>query len=191
MTAGRTGQLLNQSALAEETGVSHNTIREWLSVLEASYIILRLPPHHNNFNKRLVKTPKLYMLDTGLASWLLGIESAQQIDTHPLRGALFETWVVAEHLKARWNAGRPSNLYFWRDRAGREVDLVIERGGRLQPVEIKAGATVTRDALRGLERWCELAGDEAAGARLIYAGSEAREQRGIRIQPWRSAMLEA
>ena len=190
LTAGRTGQLLNQSALAEETGVSHNTIREWLSVLEASYLILRLPPHHNDFNKRLVKTPKLYMLDTGLASWLLGIESAQQIDTHPLRGALFETWVVAEHLKARWNAGRPSNLYFWRDRAGREVDLVIERGGRLQPVEIKAGATVTRDALRGLERWCELAGDEAAGARLIYAGSEAREQRGIRIQPWRSAIFE-
>ncbi|MCG5548790.1 ATP-binding protein [Halorhodospira halochloris] len=185
LTAGRTGQLLNQSALAEETGVSHNTIREWLSVLEASYIIHRLAPHHRNFNKRLVKTPKLYMLDSGLACWLLGIENAQQLATHPLRGALFESWVLAEHLKARWNTGRPSNISFWRDRTGREVDLVIDCGDRLQPVEIKAGATVTRDAFRGLERWCELAGDAAATPQLIYAGNESRIQRGIQILPWR------
>ena len=154
LLAGRTGQLLNQSALADETGVSHNTIREWTSVLEASYIIHRLPPHHRNFKKRLVKTPKVYFLDAGLAAWLLGIKTAQQLATHPLRGALFEAWVVSEYLKARWNRGLPSNLSFWRDRSGREVDLVIDNGVKLWPVEIKSGATVSRDAFRGLERWC-------------------------------------
>lgn len=184
LLAGRTGQLLNQSALADETGVSHNTIREWTSVLEASYIIHRLPPHHRNFNKRLVKTPKVYFLDTGLAAWLLGIETAQQLATHPLRGALFETWVVSEYLKARWNRGLPSNLSFWRDRSGREVDLVIDKGVKLRPVEIKSGATVSRDAFRGLERWCELAGTEATKPTLIYGGTEARVQRDIEVLPW-------
>ena len=186
LVAGRTGQLLNQSALGDEVGVSHNTIREWLSVLEASYVIHRLPPHHRNFNKRLVKSPKLYMLDTGLACWLLGIENAGQLATHPLRGALFETAVVGEFLKGRWNQGLPSNLSFWRDRAGREVDLVIDRAGVLQPVEIKSGATVSRDAFQGLERWCDLAGAEGASPLLVYAGDEEREQRGVAVVPWTS-----
>ncbi|WP_421620808.1 ATP-binding protein [Alkalilimnicola ehrlichii] len=186
LVAGRTGQLLNQTALGDEVGVSHNTVREWLSVLEASYVIHRLPPHHRNFNKRLVKTPKLYMLDTGLACWLLGIENASQLTTHPLRGALFETAVVGEFLKARWNKGLPSNLAFWRDRAGREVDLVIDRAGVLQPVEIKSGSTVSRDAFRGLNRWCELAGAEGASPMLVYAGDEDREQRGVAVVSWTS-----
>lgn len=184
LCAGRTGQLLNQSALADETGVSHNTIREWLSVLEASYIIHRLPPQHRNFNKRLVKTPKLYFIDTGLAAWLLGIETASQLASHPLRGELFETWVVGEYLKHRFNGGHPSNLTFWRDRHGHEVDLLVETGDRLQPIEIKAGATVHRDSFKGLRRWLELAGGSAANPALIYAGDQRQQRQGIAVRPW-------
>src|SRR5699024_3245813 len=147
---------LNLSALGDDAGVSHNTAREWISVLEASYVIHRLAPHHRNFNKRLVKTPKLYFLDTGLAAWLLGIENPGHLDTHPLRGALFEAGVVGEYLKAFMNQARAPRLTFWRDRAGHEVDLLIERGSSLESVEVKAGATVRGDALRGLKRWMNI-----------------------------------
>jgi hypothetical protein len=184
LCAGRTGQLLNLSALGDETGVSHNTVRDWISVLEASFVVHRLPPYHRNFNKRLVKTPKLYFLDSGLAAWLLGIESPAQLATHPLRGALFETWVVAELLKKRLNSGRPSNLSFWRDRSGHEVDVVLEAGGEPVPLEIKSGATITRDALRGLEQWRQISG-RAGHACLVYGGGEAQTRRDVRIVPWR------
>lgn len=184
LCAGRTGQLLNLSALGEEAGVSHNTAREWLSVLEASFIVHRLPPHHRNYNKRLVKTPKLYFYDSGLAVWLLGIESAAQISTHPQRGALFETWVVAEYLKKRLNTGRPSNLSFWRDRSGHEVDLLVSEGGSVYPVEIKSGATVSRDALRGLEKWRALVGVETGCPCLVYGGNETQNRTDLDIMPW-------
>jgi hypothetical protein len=184
LCAGRTGQLLNLSALGEEAGVSHNTAREWLSVLEASFIVHRLPPHHHNYNKRLVKTPKLYFYDSGLAVWLLGIESAAQISTHPQRGALFETWVVAEYLKKRLNTGRPSNLSFWRDRSGHEVDLLVSEGGSVYPVDIKSGATVSRDALRGLEKWRELVGVETGRPCLVYGGNETQNRTDLDIMPW-------
>jgi predicted AAA+ superfamily ATPase len=185
LCAGRTGQLLNLSALGDEADISHNTAREWISVLEASFIIHRLPPHHRNFNKRLVKTPKLYFHDAGLAAWLLGIESPAQLNTHPQRGALFETWVVAEYLKKRLNTARPSNLSFWRDRSGHEVDLLVEQGGQLQAVEIKSGATPGQDAMRGLEKWRQLAGEEAGRPCLVYGGSEAQSRSDIDILPWR------
>jgi len=183
LCAGRTGQLLNLSALGDEAGVSHNTARDWISVLEASYIVHRLPPHHRNFNKRLVKTPKLYFLDTGLAAWLLSIETPGQLSTHPLRGALFETWVVAELLKKRLNSGRPSNLSFWRDRAGHEVDVLIEIGGGLVPVEVKSGATISRDAWRGLEKWQEISGQQGPGY-LVYGGGEVQTRGELRTVPW-------
>lgn len=186
LCAGRTGQLLNLSALGDDVGVSHNTIREWLSVLEASYIVHRLPPHHRNFNKRLVKTLKLYFLDTGLAAWLLGIEEERQITTHPLRGALFETWVVSEFLKARYSRARASNLSFWRDRAGHEVDLIAEHADRLQPVEIKAGATVSADWLRGLKRWLAVADGAATDPLIVYGGSHTQQRQGVGIVPWHS-----
>lgn len=185
LCAGRTGQLLNLSALGDEAGVSHNTAGQWLSVLEASYLIHRLPPHHRNFNKRLVKTPKLYFLDAGLAARLLGIETESQLATHPLRGALFETWVVSEHLKARFNRGLPANLSFWRDRAGHEVDLIIERDNRLWPVEAKAGSTITADASRSLLRWLDVAADAAAEPMLVYAGEQAQTRNGVKWMPWR------
>lgn len=184
LCAGRTGQLLNLSALGDDAGLSHNTAREWISVLEASYIIHRLPPHYQNFNKRLVKTPKLYFHDTGLAAWLLGIESAVQIASHPLRGALFETWVVADYLKKRLNTARPSNLSFWRDRSGHEVDLLVEQGGHLEAIEIKSGATPGKDASRGLDQWRELAGTQAGQSILVYGGNEEQTRTHYQLIPW-------
>jgi len=184
LCAGRTGQLLNLSALGDDAGLSHNTAREWISVLEASYIIHRLPPQHQNFNKRLVKTPKLYFHDTGLAAWLLGIDSPVQLSNHPLRGALFETWVVADYLKKRLNSARPSNLSFWRDRSGHEVDLLVEQGGKLAAIEIKSGATPGNDATRGLVQWRSLAGEQAGPSVLVYGGNEAQSRGDISIVPW-------
>lgn len=185
LCAGRSGQLLNLSALGEEAGVSHNTAREWFSVLEASFILYRVPPYHRNFNKRLVKTPKLYFTDSGLMAWLLGIENAEQIVTHPLRGALFETWVVSEFVKRRTNAGQPPNLFFWRDRAGHEIDLLLQEGGEIRPVEIKSGATIQREAMRGLEKWRDIAGNEAGRPMLVYGGIESQQRSELDIVSWR------
>lgn len=185
LCAGRSGQLLNLSALGEEAGISHNTAREWLSVLEASFVIHRLPPYHRNFSKRLVKTPKLYFYDSGLMAWLLGIERVGQIATHPLRGALFETWVVGEFMKRRLNAGRPANLFFWRDRAGHEIDLLVQEGAQVRPVEIKSGATIQAAALRGLEKWQEIAGNEAGRPILVYGGNESQARSDVDVLSWR------
>jgi len=185
LCAGRTGQLVNLSSLGDDAGISHNTAREWLSVLEASYVVHRLPPLHRNFKKRLVKTPKLHFLDVGLAAWLLGIETEEQLRTHPLRGALFETWVVSEYLKGRSHRGRRSNLAFWRDRGGHEIDLVQEEGAKLAAVEVKAGATVAADALRGLTRWRKIAGSAAAKTVLVYGGNKRQTRSGVDLIPWR------
>ncbi len=184
MCAGRTAQLTNLSALASDCGVTHNTAKAWLSVLEASYIVHLLQPHHRNFDKRLVKTPKLYFCDTGLACWLLGIRAPAQLDSHAQRGALFETWAVGELLKARYNRGLESNLYFWRDRSGNEVDVVIEEGVKLTPVEIKAGQTVSSDYFRGLERWQAMAKGISGKAWLLYGGDKGQTRLGYNVVPW-------
>ena len=185
LCAGRTGQLLNLSALAGEAGISHSTARAWLSVLESSDLVFLLPPYHRNFGKRLVKTPKLYFLDTGLACWLLGIRSPDVLALHPSRGALFETWVVSEFVKDRFNRGLPADLYFWRDNNGLEADLVFEVGTRLQPVEIKSGQTVTRDYIKAGQASARFAGDEALPPWLIYGGNESYERSGLRVIGWR------
>ncbi len=187
LCAGRTGQLLNFASLALETGVAQNTARAWLGVLEASYLVFLLPPHHRNFNKRLVKTPKLYFVDTGLAAALLGIATPAQLALHPLRGALFETLIVGEYLKARYNAGLPSNLHFWRDNVGLEVDLLLEEADGLRPIEIKSGATVTDELMKGLRRWLALAGTQALPPRLICAVPESHTRSGIDIRRWQDA----
>ncbi|MCP5346602.1 MAG: ATP-binding protein [Gammaproteobacteria bacterium] len=184
LCAGRTGQLLNLSSLANDSGITHNTAKAWISVLEASYIVHLLPPHHQNFNKRLVKTPKLYFLDTGLATWLLGIQNSEQLTTHVQRGALFETWVVSELLKARYNAGETSNLYFWRDRSGHEVDLLIDHGTHLSPLEIKSGQTINKDYFKGLEFWQKLAGETAGQAWLVYGGDTRQSRSDFTVLPW-------
>ncbi|MDQ8209510.1 DUF4143 domain-containing protein [Coraliomargarita sp. SDUM461003] len=142
LCAGNIGQLFNASRIGSDCGLNHGTVGKWLSVLEASYVAFRLQPHHKNYRKRLVKTPKIYFYDVGLAIRLLGIESPQQLDTHPLRGALFENWVILELLKGRFNLGLLNNLSFWRNNTGHEIDVLMDRGGQLIPIEIKSGQTV-------------------------------------------------
>ena len=184
LCAGRSGQLLNLSSLAADCGITHNTAKAWISVLEASYVVFQLRPHHANFNKRLIRSPKLYFHDTGLMCWLLGIQEPAQLAAHPLRGQIFETFVVSELRKGFLNRGEPPLFYFWRDSNGNEVDLLIEAGGALIPVEIKAGQTVNRDFFTGLERWLGLAGERARSPTLIYGGQVAHERRGIRVLGW-------
>jgi len=185
MCAARTGQLLNLSGLAGDCGVSHNTARAWISVLEASYLIHLVQPHHRNFTKRLVKTPKLYFVDPGLAAWLLGIEDAGQLATHAQRGPLFETWVATELIKASANRARRPEVTFWRDRSGHEVDFLLARGGKTVPIEVKSGRTVASDALRPAQSWSALAGDEAARPWLVYGGDERQSRALAEVLPWR------
>ena len=184
LCAGNTGQLLNMARIGADCGINHETARIWLSVLEASYIIFRLQPHHRNFRKRLVKTPKLYFWDTGLASRLLGIETAHQLHTHPLRGALFENWVISEAYKQRGAQGKSDNFYFWRNNTGLEVDLLIDTGTSLHPIEIKSGTTIAQDWLGPLRQWLDLAGDAGAKPAIVYGGKECQTRKGVLIVPW-------
>jgi uncharacterized protein len=182
LCAGRSGQLVNLSSLGADAGVSHSTARRWLSVLRASYVLDLLPPHHENFSKRLVKTPKLHFLDTGLLCLLLGIRAPAQIAVHPLRGAIFETFVVSELRKLFLHRGVRPPLFFWRDSNGREVDVLIDAGTQRIPVEAKAGATVVADAFRGLEHYLSLSGD-ARGV-LVYGGDESYPRGRHLLRTW-------
>jgi len=182
LCSGQIGQLLNMSSLASEVGVDLKTIGSWIGVLEASFILFRLQPHHMNFNKRIVKMPKLYFYDTGLAAALLGIEKADYLTMHPSRGSLFENMVIVDFLKNRYNRGRLSNLYFWRDNTGNEIDLLIDNGISQIPVEIKSGQTLSEESLRGLRFWSKLTGIEEGY--LIYGGGEIQKRsNGITAVP--------
>ncbi len=192
LCAGRTGQLLNLHALASEAGISHTTAGAWLSVLESSYLVYLLPPYYRNFGKRLVKTPKLYFLDVGLACWLLGIRSPEMLAFHPLRGALFETLIVSEFIKARYHTSQPADLYFWRDNNGLEADLVFEQTGKLQPIEIKSGQTVTADYIRAAQKTARFSDQEETHSPwLIYGGEESYERSGVHVKSWRSPFTNA
>jgi predicted AAA+ superfamily ATPase len=185
MCAARSGQMLNLAALGADCGISAVTAREWLLVLEASYLVMRLPPYHRNFGKRLVKTPKLYFLDVGLMAWLLGIRDAAAIETHASRGALFETYVVSELVKQRFNAGRPADLYFWRDNIGHEVDILYETPLGLQAVEIKSGSTFASDWPAAACKWQKFAGDEALPPVIVYGGKGGYDREACRVVGWR------
>lgn len=187
LCAGRVGGLLNLSELGSDAGIAQPTAKAWLSVLEATYIVQLVRPHHANFSKRIIRTPKLHFVDTGLACWLLGIREPEQLATHPLRGPLFESWVSAELHKTFFNAGKTPPIFFWRDRAGLEIDLVIEQGARLRPVEVKAGATMTGAHLDSLRRWLSLTGDTAEAPALVYGGEESYERESVRVRGWRDA----
>ena len=187
LCAGRTGQLLNYSSLANECGITHNTAKSWIAVLQASYLVFLLRPHHRNFNKRLVKMPKLYFYDVGLASWLLGIREPDQMATHPLRGNLFETMIISELMKSRLNRGERPDLFFWRDSNGNEVDVIAEKAGKLMPVEIKSGRTLTRDSFKGLDKWLSLAHDSWTRPTLIYGGDEQYRRHGTLVVGWRES----
>ena len=186
MCAARTGQILNLSSLASDCGITHNTAAAWISVMEASYLIYLLRPHHRNFNKRLIKAPKLYFLDVGLAAWLLGIHTPEQLRFHAQRGAIFETFVVSEFLKSRFNQGLPSNLFYWRDSKGLEIDLILEVGDRLNAIEIKSGQTIAPDFFSSLKIWGTLAGQADLPSWLIYGGDKALTNENISIVPWKN-----
>ena len=175
LCAGRVGQLVNLSSLGSDAGVSHTTAREWLTVLEASYIVFQLQPFHANIRKRLVKSPKLYFHDVGLASYLLGIESPEQVATHPLRGALFENVVVTEALKHRFNRAQHPNLSFFRDSTGLECDLFYETGHGISAIEAKSGSTVASDYFTAINRVGELV--PAISAKTVVYGGTARQTR--------------
>lgn len=185
MCAARSGQMLNLAALGADCGISAVTAREWLSVLEASYLVIRLPPYHRNFGKRLVKTPKLYFLDVGLMAWLLGIRDSAAIETHAARGALFETFVISDLVKQRFNAGKPVDLYFWRDNVGHEVDVLYETPRGLQALEIKSGSTFASDWPKPALKWRSFAGGEALDPLIVYGGDDVFEREGCRVAGWR------
>jgi predicted AAA+ superfamily ATPase len=184
MCAARTGQLLNLASLGADCGISAVTAKHWLSVLESSYVVMLLKPHHRNFGKRLVKSPKLYFLDVGLAAWLMGIRDAAALEIHAARGALFETWVVSELYKQRLNKGQNSNLYFWRDSSGNEVDVVLETASGLKSIELKSGSTFASDWLNGLSKWTQLSQEKQHPPQLVYGGDESYERNGVQVWSW-------
>ncbi len=184
LCAGRIAQQLNTSAIANECGIDVRTVQSWLSILESSYVIFMLPPHHKNFNKRIVKTPKLYFHDSGLACSLLGIQSEKELANSHFRGALFENYVVAECLKNKHNSGSQTSFYYWRDNKGVEVDLLADTGSKLLPIEIKSSQTFREDSLDNLHKWNEYAGQK--GGILLYDGTQRFERSDkITAMNWR------
>ena len=186
MCAARSGQILNLSALGNDCGITHNTAKSWLSILQTGYIVYLLRPHHSNFNKRLIKSPKLYFYDSGLLSYLLGISSPEMLKTHAYRGHIFETWVISELLKGRANRGLDENIYFWRDNTGHEVDCIIDQGDKLIPLEIKSGKTVSEDFFSGLRYYAGLAKDSATQPIIVYAGLLDQPRKEGNVLSWRS-----
>lgn len=183
LCAGRIGQLLNKSNLAIEAGVDSKTIDSWLGILESSFITYRLQPHHKNFNKRIVKMPKLYFFDTGLACNLLGINNPKQLDTHYLRGHIFENFIISEFYKNKFHNASSHNLFFWRDNIGHEIDLLVENTNSLLPIEIKSGKTIHNEFFKNLRYWMKLTGIKKG--KIIYAGESCQKRsEGIEIIPW-------
>jgi predicted AAA+ superfamily ATPase len=186
LCAGRIGQLINFSSLAQDAGISHTTAREWLTILEASYILFPLQPYHRNFNKRLVKMPKLYFYDTGLACALLGLEKKEQVEMHYLKGALFENLIILEILKLRLNHGLPPHLYFWRDHTGHEIDIIGDWGGHIHAMEVKSGETLQDPYIKTLRYFMRLSqqkSKEAVSGYLIYTGNQEGFYKDIILTP--------
>lgn len=187
MCAYRNGQLLNLSSLANDCGITHNTARAWLSILETSFIVFFLLPHHKNFNKRLVKMPKLYFVDQGLAAYLADIHDRQHLVNHPLKGSLFEGFVISELLKKRFNAGRESNLYFWRDKVGHEIDCLIDNGKDLVAIEFKSGRTITEDYFKNTRYWNSLTKNKYNKEFIVYGGQQQQKRQREHVIPWNKA----
>lgn len=187
LLAGRTGQELNLHSLGGEAGISHTTAKSWLSVLEASGIVFRLPPYFRNFSKRLVSSSKVYFCDTGLVCWLMGIETAGQLHLHPQYGAIFETAIVLEFRKRSLNSGRIPRLYFWRDNGKLEIDLIDEMVDGPHPIEIKSGRTYRSEWARPMRRWLATSACGADKARIIYGGNLPQRDGEIEIVPWFNA----
>lgn len=183
LCAARTGQLLNITNLAIDAGISHSAAKQWLSVLEASYVLFMLHPYHENYGKRLIKSPKLYFYDTGLAAHLLGISDAQQMNIHSSRPALFETLVINEAIKSRLNLGKAHQCYFWRDSTGLEVDLIMQTSQGLLPVEVKSGQTIASDWFKNLKKW-QMLNENSRQPQLIYGGEQSYVRNDVACQSW-------
>ncbi len=183
MCAARSGQLLNLSELGNECGINHNTAKSWLSVLEASFIIFLLQPHFVNFNKRLIKSPKLYFLDTGVLCYLLNIKDPAAIVTSPHRGQLFETLVMGELVKYYANRGMRAPLYFWRDKTGHEIDCIVDENNKLIPIEIKSGETITGDYFKNLNFWKSLSNSPEKGF-VVYGGDHPQKREQAAVVSW-------
>ena len=189
LLAGRSGQELNNSALAVETGVDVKTIQSWIGILESSFIIYLLKPHHKNFNKTIVKRPKVYFYDSAIVCYLLGIRDNIQLQTHPLRGAIFEGMVVTELIKKRTNAGLPINLFYWRDKTGHEIDIIIDNAGKLLPIEIKSGKTINIEFFKNMDYWSDLS--KVKKSMVLYAGAQNQKRsNGRETLNWRSLMTQ-
>ncbi len=191
MMAARTGQLVNLNSIGTDLGLAQTTIKAWLSILEASYICFRLLPYHTNFGKRLVKTPKLYFHDVGLAAWLLGIHDVATMNVHPMRGALFENYMILQYLKFCKNTGRNDHMYFWRDNSGNEMDLLIERAGVLSAIEFKSGATFNSEWLRAMDTWMKHTDGARRSAGMVISDAPANAwYRSYFTANWRDASME-
>jgi predicted AAA+ superfamily ATPase len=186
LCAGRAGQLLNLSSFGTELGINYKTVRSWISILEASYLVFLLQPYHNNFNKRIVKQPKLYFFDSGLLCALLDIQSPEQLDSHYLRGNIFESFIVAEHIKSRLHAGRRPNAFFWRNSTGHEVDLILEADAQLFAVEIKSGETLNEDFFKGLRYFKRLSSAPDEHFYLVYGGDRNLSRKYGQVVGWKS-----
>ena len=184
LAAARTGQELNLAALAADVGISAPTAKQWLTALRIGSVVTLLPPHHASFRKRLRKRPRLHFLDTGLVCYLIGIHDAATLERHPLRGPIFETFVVGELTKAFENAGGEAPLFFWRDATGHEIDVLVDLGDRLLPVEVKSGLTVASDALDGLRWWTGLPGNRNKSGVLVHGGRDTFTHQDFTVLPW-------
>lgn len=191
LLAGRIGQIINYTSLSNDVGVSATTIKNWISVLKASFIVFELPPFFENIRKRIVKSPKIYFSDVGMAAYLLGIETPDQLYRDPLRGGLYENLVILEILKARLNRGKRPELFFYRDTHGNEVDLIIRQARILIPIEIKSAATFTPDFLKGIDHFARVAGDRCTNGFILYNGNEHLTVKGTGvINPIKQTGLE-
>jgi uncharacterized protein len=186
MCASRTGQLLNLSGLASDCGIAVNTAKSWISILEASYIIFLLQPYFDNFGKRLVKTPKLYFYDTGLCTYLLGLDNEDSLSINTARGQLFESFAIGEMKKAIFNSGAIDTLYFWRNKSGLEIDAVLEKNATLTAIEIRSGRTVSPDYFSAILSWKRVAGKTCKDMFLVYGGDEPDRREGCTVVPWRN-----
>ena len=184
LCAGRTGQLLNLSNLANDTGISHVTASAWIDLLQTSYIVHLLPPWFTNTSKRLVKSPKLYFYDVGLACWLLGLRTADHVVRDPLWGSLFENFIIMEAMKDRLNTGESSEMYFYRDSEGNEVDLLLPVGGKMHAIEIKAGATVAKDYFKGLKIFSAHHPASFESGCVVFGGAQGQNRTDFPVHSW-------